>query len=99
MRRIVLLCATGLSTSLIIKKIQSAAQDQGYECVVEAFPTTQAQLASTNADVLLLGPQVRIDVERIQSLVACPVAAIDVVDYGTMNGAAILALAKSILGD
>lgn len=99
MKKIVLLCTTGLSTNLIIKKIQQAAIQQDYDCVIEAFPTTQAQLASKEADVLLLGPQVRFDVDRIQSLVDCPVAAIDVVDYGTMNGKNILALAISLIGE
>lgn len=57
MRKIILLCAAGMSTSMLVKKMQEAAAAQNYECTIAAFPTSEAQAQASDADVILLGPQ------------------------------------------
>ena len=55
--------------------------------------------AAAVADVILLGPQVRFQLESIKKRVSVPVEAIDMREYGTMNGVAVLNQAKRLMGD
>lgn len=99
MRKIVLLCAAGMSTSMLVKKMQEAADKQGYECEVDAYAMSEAATVGADADIVLLGPQVRFNVKKIQGQVSCPVEAIDMRAYGTMDGAAVIKMVKATLGD
>ena len=37
MKKIVLLCASGMSTSMLVKKMQEAAKAENYECEISAY--------------------------------------------------------------
>ena len=54
-----------------------------------------------NFDVLLLGPQVRHIMRKVQKIVgdAAPIAVIDTVAYGTCNGAKVLEQAEKLMED
>ena len=99
MKKIVLLCAAGMSTSILVKKMQAAAKEENYECEIAAYPTSEAKDKAADADVILLGPQVRFQKEKIAA--ACPgrpVEAIDMKLYGRMDGAGVLAFAREKMG-
>ncbi len=98
MRHIVLMCAAGASTSMLVKRMRDAAARDGYECSVEAHPVSEAEQYA-NADVILLGPQVRFQLAKVKGLVNCPVGSIDMADYGAMNGEAVLRQARELMGD
>ena len=55
MKKIVLLCAAGMSTSMLVKKMQEAAAAESYECSIAAYPTSEANAKASDADVILLG--------------------------------------------
>ena len=57
--KLMLVCNAGMSTSMLVSKIERAAKDQGIELEVAAFPLTQAEKAINDWDVVMLGPQVR----------------------------------------
>ena len=100
MRKIILLCAAGMSTSMLVKKMQEAAAAQNYECTIAAFPTSEAQAQASDADVILLGPQVRFSVGKCKEECPCiPVEAIDMRMYGRMDGKGVLEFAKKTIGD
>ncbi len=100
MRKIVLLCNMGLSTSALMKKMRAAAEKEGYECTVNAYPISEAMQEGQDADCLLIGPQVSYQVEKVKAAMpGKPVEAINMKDYGMMNGAAVLAQAKRLIGD
>lgn len=99
MRKIVLLCAAGMSTSMLVKKMQAAADAQGYECEVSAYAISEAATVGADADIVLLGPQVRFNAQKVQAQVPCPVEAIDMRAYGTMDGAAVIKAVRAKLGD
>lgn len=100
MRNIVLFCAAGMSTSLLVTKMQKAADDQGYEATIAAHSLTEAQTFGADADIILLGPQVRFELARIQGLFPeKPVESIDMMAYGMMDGAKVIAQVKKALGD
>ena len=43
MKNIVLLCNQGMSTSILVKKMQAAAEAENYESRIAAFPTSEAR--------------------------------------------------------
>lgn len=100
MRKIILLCAAGMSTSILVKKIEEAAAAQDYEIQISAHPVSEATRVATDADIVLLGPQVRFNLNTVQNqLPGKPVEVIDMRAYGTMNGEAVVASIKKTLGD
>ena len=59
MKKIVLLCAAGMSTSMLVQRMRENAAQIGYECQVDAYPISDAKRGASDADIVLLGPQVR----------------------------------------
>lgn len=99
MRKIVLACVAGMSTSMLVKKMREAAEQTGYECEIVAYPIDELKGVEGEADMILLGPQVSFQVDKIAKEAPCPVEAIPMRDYGTMNGSAVLKIVKKVLGD
>ncbi len=56
-----LVCSAGMSTSLLVTKMQKAAEAKGLEADIFAVSASEADqhLESKDVNVLLLGPQVR----------------------------------------
>lgn len=92
MIRIMLACAGGFSTSLLMNKMRDEAKKQGIEVTVNAIGEMSVSEHLDEFDVLLLGPQVRYVLNDIRKIVGpnIPVDVIDMHDYGTMNGANVL---------
>ena len=99
MKKIILLCAAGMSTSMLVKKMQEPAAAENFECEIAAYPTAEAKDKASDADVILLGPQVRFAKAKVEA--ACPgipVEAIDMKLYGRMDGKGVLETAKKLIG-
>lgn len=96
---ILLVCNAGMSTSLLIEKIEKAGVDQAIETSVDARPVDDVKNHLKEKDVILLGPQVRFKEKQIKALVAdeIPVSVIDMSAYGTMNGEKVLQQALSLI--
>ncbi|MBZ0312512.1 PTS sugar transporter subunit IIB [Clostridium butyricum] len=92
MKKILLVCSAGMSTSLLVTKMQSAAKDKGIEIEISALPVAECSSVIDTVDIVLLGPQVRFQKPQVEKLVngRIPVDVIDMRLYGTMNGKAIL---------
>ncbi|WP_058270345.1 PTS sugar transporter subunit IIB [Olsenella massiliensis] len=99
MKKIVLLCSAGMSTSLLVTRIREAARSQAYDAQVDAYPLSQAEKAAAHADVVLIGPQVRFQLDDLKKRLSCPVDVIDMMAYGTMDGAKTLAQAQKVMGE
>ncbi|GMS53873.1 PTS sugar transporter subunit IIB [Enterococcus raffinosus] len=102
MKTIMLVCSAGMSTSLLVTKMEAAAKDENFDADIFAVSATEANgvLAEKNVDVLLLGPQVRFMLKQFEEKVASkniPVAVIDMADYGMMNGQKVLQEAKQLM--
>ena len=96
--RIMLACCAGMSTSLVVSKMQEAAREQGKDYKISAVEQGQIQEELGNFDVLLLGPQVRHILRKVTKIVGdqAPIAVIDPVAYGTCNGAKVLEQAENL---
>ncbi len=98
MRKIVLFCSAGMSTSLLVTKMREAAANQGYETDIDAYPVADAG-KHADADIVLIGPQIRFQLAKLKGQFSCPVEAIDMQAYGTMDGEKVIAQVKKALGD
>lgn len=94
-KTIMLVCAAGMSTSMLVTKMQKAAEAKGMDADIFAVSANEADasLSSKDVDVLLLGPQVRFMKSQFEKKVADKGIAVDVInmqDYGMMNGEKVL---------
>lgn len=94
-KTIMLVCAAGMSTSMLVSKMQKSATEKGIDADIFAVSANEADanLESKNVDVLLLGPQVRFMKSQFEKKVAdkgIPVDVINMQDYGMMNGEKVL---------
>ncbi len=95
---ILLVCAAGMSTSLLVNRMNDAAKAKGIELNIEAHPVGSIDSYGEQADVILLGPQVRYELKNVQkSYPDKPVEVIQMQDYGMMNGAKVLDRALQLL--
>lgn len=88
-----------MSTSLLVTKMREAAASQGYDCEIEAHPVAKADDFADEIDVALIGPQIRFRLNELKASLSCPVEAIDMQAYGTMDGVKVIAQVRQILGD
>ncbi|MER0122346.1 PTS sugar transporter subunit IIB [Streptococcus sp. ZJ93] len=100
-KQIMLACAAGMSTSLLVLKMRQAAEEKKLEVDILALPVTEAEeyVKHHSVDLILLGPQVAYQLKYLEELFAekIPVAVIPMVDYGMMNGNNVIALAEGLM--
>lgn len=97
---ILLCCAAGMSTSLLVTKMEKSAEEQGKECKIWAVSGDAVKNHINEADVLLLGPQVRYLLPQLKKLgedKGVPVDVINPVHYGTCNGTEVVKFAEQLV--
>ncbi len=101
-KTIMLVCSAGMSTSLLVTKMQKAAEEQGIDAEIFAVATSdfEKNLEEKDLDVVLLGPQVRFMKGQFEEKTAeknIPLEVINMADYGMMNGANVLKQALTLI--
>lgn len=100
MKQILLVCNAGMSTSMLVKKMQQSATERGIEISIQAKSMTEAKKNIHEADVILIGPQIRYELLAVKEIAGnIPVDTIDMRDYGMMNGAKVLEQALAWIGE
>lgn len=99
---IMLVCSAGMSTSLLVTKMQEAAKAKELEADIFAVSASEADqyIEKKQIDVLLLGPQVRFmksDFEKRLKPKGIPLDVIPMADYGMMNGVNVLNFAEKLV--
>ena len=91
-------CALGMSTSVVVKRIQKEAKEQGVELEIEAFSVNDIEKYAPGSDVILIGPQISYREEELQKeFPDIPVVVMNTRDYGMGNGKNILkAIRKAV---
>lgn len=88
---ITLACNGGVSTKMLCKKIIEAGLTRDLDIKCEAYSINNVGEHIEGSDVLLIGPQVKWMLGKMRDQFPnTPVEVIDMHDYGTMDGAAIL---------
>ena len=59
MKKIMLCCSAGMSTSLLVKKMVAEAEKRGLEVDINAFGVAEFEQQVGQYQVVLLGPQVK----------------------------------------
>ena len=101
MRKIMLFCAAGMSTSLLVSKMQKEAEARGLnDLKIWAVSVSEYEREIGTVDVCLLGPQVRFRLNHAKELGGkhnVPVDVISMMDYGSCNGPKVLDQALNMM--
>lgn len=98
MKKILLVCAAGMSTSLLVNKMKASAAERNIECVIEAHGNADAKRFAGQYDCCLIGPQIRYAKDQIiKDLAPMPVQVIDMQVYGMANGPKALDIALELI--
>lgn len=100
MRNIVLFCSAGMSTSVMVRKMEEAAKAMNYDCKIAAYSVSEATTYGPDADIILLGPQIRFNLNKVRGLL--PGKIVEVIDmraYGMLDGKGVINFVKQKLGD
>ena len=57
--KVLLVCNAGMSTSILVQKMEMAAKEQNIDLTITALGFTQAEKVLKEWDIVMLGPQVR----------------------------------------
>lgn len=97
MTNIMLVCSAGMSTSILVDKMEKAAKDKGLEVHVEALAMAAARPRLPEFDVVLLGPQVKFIEKDIKENTDKPVDVIPSNLYAMAKGKEVLELALKMI--
>lgn len=99
MKKIVLLCNQGMSTSALVMKMREVAKRNDLDYDINAYSVDSAEQNAKDADVILLGPQIRYKKnEVIKQFPDIPVEVIDMASYGMLDGKKVVILARKLMG-
>lgn len=100
--KILLLCAAGMSTSLLVEKMKEALREDEKDWHIEAKPIDQFEELLDESDVILLGPQMTFRKNELQEKAAEKGVPVDVIDsfaYGVGDGEVALQQARDLLSE
>lgn len=89
-KKILLACSGGFSTSMLVQRMKEAAVAKNLNIEILAVGEDNI-FEQLDSDVLLLAPQITHKLEDLSSDLNMPVFTIDMMDYGMMNGEKVLA--------
>ena len=95
--KVLLVCAAGMSTSLLTNNMKKYADPDD---VVDAVPVGELESVIDKYDVILLGPQIRFkekDVKKLAEPKGIPSGVIDMRAYGMMDGKAAMDQARKLV--
>jgi len=91
--KIFLCCAAGMSTSMLVTKMEQAAQSKNIQCQISAHSVAEFEDCIVECDVCLVAPQVRFKYEDFKheaEAIGKSCGLIDMMNYGMLNGDAVL---------
>lgn len=63
---ILLVCSAGMSTSMLVTRMLDSANTKGIDVRIEAHPVAEVEMYGLEADAILLGPQVRFQLNNVK---------------------------------
>lgn len=99
MKKIVLLCSQGLSTSALVQKMKEVCERNNLDYEINAYALDTAEETAADADCILIGPQMGYKVNQVRALFKDkPVEVIDMSAYGMLDGKAVVKMARKMMG-
>jgi len=102
MKRILLACSAGMSTSLLVTKMEQYVTSIGDEAKIWAVGQDQAKAELKHADVVLIGPQMSFlkgELQKEANQYGIKVDVIDMMAYGMADGKKAYEQALKLMGD
>jgi PTS system cellobiose-specific IIB component len=99
MKKITLVCAAGMSTSLLVAKMKESVEQMNEQIEIRAVAESAFSNYAADTDILLLGPQVAYKLKQLKETYeskGIKIAVINSMDYGMMNGKKVLETALSL---
>lgn len=97
--KILLGCAAGMSTSILMRKMKDYWAQQGVDLTISAVGLGEIEDVYQDYDIILIGPQVSYRLKEVQEETGYPVAAIPPTDYALHNCANIMDLADRLYAE
>lgn len=97
-KKIILACAGGFSTSMLVERMKEAAKSKEVDVIIDAC--AESSLGSyLPADIVMLGPQMGQAEDSVKAKVGThvPVTVIEMMDYGMMDGEKVLNAALKLI--
>ena len=80
--------------------MREAAENENYDCTINAYGVSVASKQIEEADIVLVGPQIGFEVPSLQAKFPNQkFMIVDSMDYGLMKGKKVLHQAQRLLGD
>ncbi len=95
--RILLVCAGGMSTGLLMKKMEAYWKEQGEDLTINAVGLAEYGDVYKDYDIVLVGPQVRYKLEDIRKDTGLPADVVNSLDYAIANCPNIMKQAKALM--
>ncbi|HEX5351522.1 PTS sugar transporter subunit IIB [Trichococcus sp. K1Tr] len=98
-----LICTAGITTGLLVKNVQNAADERGLDIHVYSAPAIIAEQAiqSQAIDALMIGPQSKYEIARLKDFLtykAVPYKLISRENYEILDGEAVLEEIIALIG-
>lgn len=93
MKKILLCCSAGMSSSILVKSMREEATALGIECAIASVSAIQVEQYIKKVDIVLIAPQCTHEFQRIEKIakpLSIPVLFIGRKEYGKMNGKSVL---------
>lgn len=99
-KKIMLACAGGYSTSMLVETMKEAASKQDLQIEIDAIPESAIPKHVDSVDIIMLGPQMGHAEEGLKKKYGdrIPITVIDMMDYGMMDGGKVLKKALELMG-
>jgi len=95
--KIMLICAGGMSTGILMKKMVKWGEEKNRPITVKAYGISEYEQEVDQYEVILLGPQISYKLNDIKNNVNIPVAQIASYDYAIGNVDNIIKQVDSLL--
>ncbi len=98
--KVLLVCAAGMSTSMLMKKMDTYAKENGIELEIAARSFSELKNpANDGYEVILVGPQISYQKDKVVAKAqGLPVDVIPMKDYGRQNCPAIFDQIHKLIG-
>ena len=92
MYKILLCCASGVTTNMLVNSMKQAAKEENMNVVIWSATEAALSLSWADADCILVAPQKKELLKQVRTMVngSIPVEIINDEDFITMNGKATL---------
>lgn len=99
-----LICTAGITTGLLVKNVQNAADERGLDIHVYSAPAIIAEqvIQSQTIDALMIGPQSKYEIARLKDFLtykAVPYKLISKENYEILDGEAVLEEIIALIGE